>query len=317
MAPVSSVSTRRDVRRQVHRGRGPRRAGDPRERAGSLARGRRGKVARCARRRGHRSRGGRGPDGLSPPHPLRVFCSVVGVTPHQVPRACPASPRGALARRSGALGHRNRARGRVHRSVELRADVSSRGRARRTVTSQRSHSSDHNGLQVRDRQASIELYTAAVAPFGHLLGSQDAISADFGSPGAPRSPRRTRVEAGGRDHGKPGLGKDHSPTYCAAFLPRSRRQQRRCGVQRAKPGRRGRPPRGYRYVRRHCANASRIARVLGPPAALSTHVGTTGHQRGAGTAARGRADHRAGTSVCATSARALCRPSHRAATRGA
>ena len=103
---------------------------------------------------------------------------------------------------------------------------------------------DHIGLHVRDLEASIKFYTAALAPFGHVLGSRDETSAGFGPPGAPSlwlyaakakstgihlalsTTKRALVdkfyaagiEAGGKDHGKPGLRKDYSPTYYAAFL---------------------------------------------------------------------------------------------------
>jgi catechol 2,3-dioxygenase-like lactoylglutathione lyase family enzyme len=109
---------------------------------------------------------------------------------------------------------------------------------------------DHIGLQVSDLDASIRFYTAALAPLGHVLGSRDDTSASFGPPdapalylyAAPKAPRgaaarlpthvalrapdhravdrfhRAGVEAGGRDHGKPGPRADYSPTYYAAFL---------------------------------------------------------------------------------------------------
>ncbi len=103
---------------------------------------------------------------------------------------------------------------------------------------------DHIGLHVRDLDASIKFYTAVLAPLGHVLDSRDETSAGFGPPGAPSlwlyaskskstgihlaiaTARRALVdtfhsagiEAGGRDHGKPGLRKDYSPTYYAAFL---------------------------------------------------------------------------------------------------
>ncbi len=103
---------------------------------------------------------------------------------------------------------------------------------------------DHIGLHVRDLAASIKFYTAALAPFGHVLGSQDETSAGIGPPGSPAlwlyasTSRSTGIhlafsttkralvdrfhaagiESGGRDHGEPGLRKDYSPTYYAAFL---------------------------------------------------------------------------------------------------
>src|SRR5262245_1787355 len=104
---------------------------------------------------------------------------------------------------------------------------------------------DHIGLKVRDLDAAIRFYRAALEPLGYALCSQDTACAGFGPPGAPalwlypeKSPtgaathvafraadRRAvdrfhaaGVEAGGRDHGKPGLRADYSPTYYAAFL---------------------------------------------------------------------------------------------------
>jgi catechol 2,3-dioxygenase-like lactoylglutathione lyase family enzyme len=104
---------------------------------------------------------------------------------------------------------------------------------------------DHIGLQVSDLDAAVRFYTAALAPLGHVLGSRDATSASFGPPGEPAlylyagkaTPRaathvalraldhgavdrfhRAGVEAGGRDHGRPGRREDYSPTYYAAFL---------------------------------------------------------------------------------------------------
>jgi catechol 2,3-dioxygenase-like lactoylglutathione lyase family enzyme len=104
---------------------------------------------------------------------------------------------------------------------------------------------DHIGLQVKDLAASVKFYTAALAPLGFVLCSQDAASAGFGPEDAPalwlyadeQAPRsKTHVafaaaerkavdkfyahgiEAGGRDNGKPGVRADYSPTYYAAFL---------------------------------------------------------------------------------------------------
>jgi catechol 2,3-dioxygenase-like lactoylglutathione lyase family enzyme len=104
---------------------------------------------------------------------------------------------------------------------------------------------DHIGIPVSDLDASVRFYTAALAPLGHVLGSRDETSASFGPPGEPalylyatnQAPRpgthvalraldhaavdrfhRAGVEAGGRDHGRPGPRLDYSPTYYAAFL---------------------------------------------------------------------------------------------------
>jgi catechol 2,3-dioxygenase-like lactoylglutathione lyase family enzyme len=103
---------------------------------------------------------------------------------------------------------------------------------------------DHVGLKVRDVAASARFYTAVLAPLGAVAASQDENGAGFGPPGAPalwlyrdkqaaggvhlafRAAERSAVDrfykdglkAGGRDNGKPGLRKDYSPTYYAAFL---------------------------------------------------------------------------------------------------
>jgi catechol 2,3-dioxygenase-like lactoylglutathione lyase family enzyme len=102
---------------------------------------------------------------------------------------------------------------------------------------------DHIGLHVRNLDASIAFYQAALAPLGHELGSRDATSAGFGPKDAPalwlyagdatgtthvalRAADRAAVDrfhqrglaAGGRDHGGPGLRVDYAPTYYAAFL---------------------------------------------------------------------------------------------------
>lgn len=104
---------------------------------------------------------------------------------------------------------------------------------------------DHIGLRVNDLDAAVRFYRAALGPLGHALCSQDASCAGFGRPHAPalwlypvkngpgaathvafRAADRSAVDrfhaaglkAGGRDHGKPGLRPDYSPTYYAAFL---------------------------------------------------------------------------------------------------
>lgn len=104
---------------------------------------------------------------------------------------------------------------------------------------------DHIGLKVRDIDASVRFYQAALAPLGYVLCSRDDAGAGFGPEGEPalwlylakghespgthiafRAPSRAAVdrfyasalEAGGRDFGRPGLRTDYSPTYYAAFL---------------------------------------------------------------------------------------------------
>jgi catechol 2,3-dioxygenase-like lactoylglutathione lyase family enzyme len=104
---------------------------------------------------------------------------------------------------------------------------------------------DHIGLKVKDLEASVRFYNAALAPLGHVLFSGDNTYAGFGPPDAPalwlyaaesagsagthvafRARDRAAVDrfhkdgikAGGRDNGRPGLRPDYSPTYYAAFL---------------------------------------------------------------------------------------------------
>ena len=102
---------------------------------------------------------------------------------------------------------------------------------------------DHIGLKVKDLDAAVSFYSAALEPLGYVLASRDEAVAGFGPRGEPalwlyqgaaggmKTIDRTAVaraecyvssaaglKAGGRDHGKPGLRADYSPTYYAAFL---------------------------------------------------------------------------------------------------
>jgi catechol 2,3-dioxygenase-like lactoylglutathione lyase family enzyme len=104
---------------------------------------------------------------------------------------------------------------------------------------------DHVGLKVKDLKASVDFYTAALVPLGHMLCSRDDSSASFGPKDHPelflhaeddaggctvhlalRAPDRKVVDrfhkqglsAGGRDNGEPGIRADYSPNYYAAFL---------------------------------------------------------------------------------------------------
>lgn len=104
---------------------------------------------------------------------------------------------------------------------------------------------DHIGLKVKDLDASVRFYTAALKPLGFVLCSRDDSGAGFGPPDAPalwlyadnnhRGPgmhvafraanhdaikqfHSAGVKAGGRDNGGAGPRADYSPTYFAAFL---------------------------------------------------------------------------------------------------
>lgn len=103
---------------------------------------------------------------------------------------------------------------------------------------------DHIGLRVRDLDASITFYTAALAPLGYVLCSRDANGAGFGPKDEPalwlhlsdaakggahvafratdhnaiKAFHAEGLKAGGRDNGVAGPRPDYSPTYYAAFL---------------------------------------------------------------------------------------------------
>jgi catechol 2,3-dioxygenase-like lactoylglutathione lyase family enzyme len=104
---------------------------------------------------------------------------------------------------------------------------------------------DHVGLKVKDLAAATRFYEAVLQPLGFVLCSQDDSIVGFGPSGAPAlwlhasngstGPgvhvafhandhaavdgfHKQGMKTGGRDNGKPGLRKDYSPTYYAAFL---------------------------------------------------------------------------------------------------
>ena len=104
---------------------------------------------------------------------------------------------------------------------------------------------DHVGLRVKDLDASVHFYTAALGPLGYEATAQDESTAAFGAKGsysfwlyadaklahslvhlAFTAGNRAAVDAfyrkglaaGGRDNGAPGVRRDYSPTYYGAFL---------------------------------------------------------------------------------------------------
>jgi len=103
---------------------------------------------------------------------------------------------------------------------------------------------DHIGLKVKDLDASVRFYEAALAPLGYPLASRDAEGAGFGPKEAPalwlsrteerapaihlalRAETRGAVDEfyasalanGGRDNGRPGPREQYGPSYYAAFV---------------------------------------------------------------------------------------------------
>ena len=104
---------------------------------------------------------------------------------------------------------------------------------------------DHIGLKVKNMEAGVRFYTAALAPLGHVPGSSSEEYAGFGPKDAPvlwlhaykgepgpgthiafTAASRAAVDgfhaaglnAGGKSNGGPGVRKEYSPNYYAAFL---------------------------------------------------------------------------------------------------
>jgi catechol 2,3-dioxygenase-like lactoylglutathione lyase family enzyme len=104
---------------------------------------------------------------------------------------------------------------------------------------------DHIGLKVKNLDASVRFYAAALAPLGYVLSSRDDAGAGFGPKGEPalwlyahkgpapagahvafRAPDHAAIKkfhadgikAGGHDNGGAGPRADYSPTDFGAVL---------------------------------------------------------------------------------------------------
>src|SRR3989344_8597204 len=102
---------------------------------------------------------------------------------------------------------------------------------------------EHTGVSVKNIEKSKAFYTAALKPLGYKLNMDFGESVGFKEGGhtsfwigkkryyqqshvafhaktrkAVRDFHKAAIKAGGRDNGKPGLRKDYSPDYYAAFI---------------------------------------------------------------------------------------------------
>jgi len=103
---------------------------------------------------------------------------------------------------------------------------------------------DHIGIDVSDYKRSKEFYSAALHPLGYKVVAEYGDSGGLGAGDKPdfwitqgkltkphvhvafQCDKRAQVDkfhaaalkAGGKDNGAPGLRKDYSPTYYAAFV---------------------------------------------------------------------------------------------------
>src|SRR5258706_7376155 len=104
---------------------------------------------------------------------------------------------------------------------------------------------DHIGLKVKDLDAAVRFYSAALAPLGNVVATREESYAGLGPKGEQglwlyaakdaKGPgvhmalsardqaavdhfHKEGLRAGGRDNGKPGLRTEYSPNYYAAFL---------------------------------------------------------------------------------------------------
>jgi catechol 2,3-dioxygenase-like lactoylglutathione lyase family enzyme len=102
---------------------------------------------------------------------------------------------------------------------------------------------DHIQLKVKNLESSKRFYTAALAPLGFSVQYEGGGAVGIGPKGAPalwlgegesrgavhiafaardrdavKAFYAAALPAGGKDNGKPGLRKDYSPTYYAAFV---------------------------------------------------------------------------------------------------